>query len=78
MKKKLNKGISDVNIDKMYNTAKSACALDGKLMGAVGSFMLILVNPNQRDNVISLMKEYRMEEFKIERFVAKTVYLEDY
>ncbi|MEM3593056.1 MAG: hypothetical protein QXW67_04160 [Candidatus Micrarchaeia archaeon] len=63
MKKKLNKGISDVNIDKMYNTAKTACALDGKLMGTVGDFMLILVKPDQRDNVISVMKKYKIEEF---------------
>ncbi|MCW1311551.1 MAG: hypothetical protein QXJ93_01740 [Candidatus Rehaiarchaeum fermentans] len=63
MKKKLNKGINDVNIDKMYNTAKTACALDGKLMGTVGDFMLILVNPDQRDNVISVMKKYKKEEF---------------
>ncbi|MEM3811813.1 MAG: hypothetical protein QXX98_02425 [Thermoplasmata archaeon] len=63
LKKKLNKGINDVNIDRMYNTAKTAGVLGGKLMGAVGGFMLILVNPDQRDNVISVMKEYRMEEF---------------
>ncbi|MEM3252742.1 MAG: hypothetical protein QXM94_03585 [Thermoplasmata archaeon] len=52
-----------MNIDKMYNTAKTACALDGKLMGTVGDFMLILVNPDQRDNVISVMKKYKKEEF---------------
>ncbi|MEM4071589.1 MAG: hypothetical protein QXO58_06165 [Thermoplasmata archaeon] len=63
LKKKLNKGINDVNIDRMYNTAKTAGVLGGKLMGAVGGFMLILVNPDQIDNVISVMKEYRMEEF---------------
>ncbi|MEM4058754.1 MAG: hypothetical protein QXZ12_08565 [Thermoplasmata archaeon] len=40
--------------------------------------MLFLVNPDHRDKVISAMKEYRMEEFKIETFGAKTVYLEYY
>ncbi|MEM3845266.1 MAG: hypothetical protein QXU98_06145 [Candidatus Parvarchaeota archaeon] len=52
-----------MNVDKMYNTAKTACALDGKLMDTVGDFMLILVNPDQRDNVISVMKKYKKEEF---------------
>ncbi|MCW1311538.1 MAG: hypothetical protein QW046_04155 [Candidatus Micrarchaeaceae archaeon] len=79
MKKKLNKSISDVNIDRMYNTAKTADALGGKLMDAGGGeFMLFLVNPDQRDKVIIVMKEYRLEEFKIESFGSKTVYLGDY
>ncbi|MEM3431683.1 MAG: hypothetical protein QXT72_03950 [Candidatus Micrarchaeia archaeon] len=65
MKKKLKKGISDMNIDRIYNTAKTAGTLGSKLMGASDGFMLFLVNPDQRDKVISAMKEYRMEEFKI-------------
>ncbi|MEM3209810.1 MAG: hypothetical protein QXM24_04200 [Saccharolobus sp.] len=36
-------------------------------------FILFLVNPDQRNKVLSGMKEYRMKEFKIEPFGSKTV-----
>ncbi|MGC9193073.1 MAG: kinase [Thermoplasmata archaeon] len=79
LKKKLNNGISDANIEKMYQTAKNAGALAGKLMGAGGGgFMLFLVNPDQRENVINALKEYRMEEFKIDTFGSRIAYFEDY
>ncbi|MEM4058789.1 MAG: hypothetical protein QXZ12_08750 [Thermoplasmata archaeon] len=31
-----------MNINRMYNTAKTVCALDGKLMDAGNGFMLFL------------------------------------
>ncbi|MEM3290758.1 MAG: hypothetical protein QW046_04500 [Candidatus Micrarchaeaceae archaeon] len=63
----------------MYKTAKTTVALGGKLMGAGSSwFILFLFNLDQRNKVLSGMKEYRMEEFRIEPFSSKTVYLEDY
>ncbi|MEM3431418.1 MAG: hypothetical protein QW783_02645 [Candidatus Micrarchaeia archaeon] len=58
MKKKLNKSISDVNIDRLYKTAKTTVAIDGKLMVAGSNwFILFLVNPDQRNKVLSGMKE---------------------
>ncbi len=79
LKKKLNNGISDAFIDNIYETARKAGAMGGKLMGAGGSgFMLFVVPPEKQQSVINALKEYRREEFKIDPFGARIAYFEDY
>jgi len=79
LKKLLNNGISDKNIDNIYETARNAGALGGKLMGAGGGgFMLFVVPPEKHENVINALKEYRREEFKIDTFGARIAYFEDF
>lgn len=79
IKKKLNNGISDVYIDNIYETARKAGAMGGKLMGAGGGgFMLFVVPPEKQQSVINALKEYRREEFKIDPFGARIAYFEDY
>ncbi|MDC1067787.1 dehydrogenase [Candidatus Kapabacteria bacterium] len=58
-KKQLAKEISNPVIDDMYNAAKSAGALGGKISGAGGGgFMMFFCPQNTRYNVINALKEY--------------------
>lgn len=52
LKKSLGCGISDNEIDQMYETAERAGALGGKLLGAGGSGFLLLIAPPKYHNRI--------------------------
>lgn len=64
-KKKLATGISNYHIDTMYETARNAGALGGKLLGAGGGgYMLFYVPQSCRNSVKNAMREYRQFHFK--------------
>ena len=65
LKKKLSSGISNDTVDKMYELAKNAGALGGKLMGAgKGGFLLLYVEENKQE-VREALKDYKEVEFNI-------------
>lgn len=67
IKKKFAQGVSNPEIDLMYDTARNAGALGGKILGAGGGgFMLCYVPPAMQDNVRLAMKDYREVPFGID------------
>ena len=55
-KRKLAKGITNDEIDELYNRALDAGAIGGKLLGAGGGgFLLIFVEPEKRKNISSAL-----------------------
>ena len=64
-KKKLASNISNPHIDTMYETARNAGALGGKILGAGGGgYMLLYVPLENRHLVKNAMREYRQFHFK--------------
>ena len=79
LKKTLSDGISDSEIDRMYEIGLKAGALGGKLMGAGGGgFMLFLIPKDKRQKIIEALSDYRVEPFAFEPFGARVIYTEDY
>ena len=67
MKKKFAGGVSNEEIDEMYNRACAAGAVGGKILGAGGGgFMLLYVPEEKQSQVRSAMKEYKEVEFKVD------------
>ena len=61
----MSRGISNDTVDKMYELAKNAGALGGKLMGAgKGGFLLLYVEENKQE-VREALKDYKEVDFKI-------------
>lgn len=70
IKKQLSDEISPAEIDKIYQTAKSAGAIGGKLLGAGGGgFFLFFVQPQHRQSVA---KDLRNLNCKISNFRFET------
>lgn len=65
-KKKLAKGISNPHIDTMYESARRAGALGGKILGAGGGGYLLLYIPTVegRNNVRNALRDYRQFYFR--------------
>ena len=64
-KKKLAAGISNPHIDSMYETARHAGALGGKILGAGGGgYMLLYVPPADRSRVKLAMRDFKQFHFK--------------
>lgn len=67
IKKSLSSGISNPQIDSMYQTAISAGAAGGKILGAGGGgFMLLYVEKSKQSSVRKAMKQYREIPFGID------------
>lgn len=61
-KKKSNPAISNDKIDKIYDAAKKAGALGGKLLGSgTGGYMMFFVDPNIRTGFLEEMAKVGME-----------------
>jgi D-glycero-alpha-D-manno-heptose-7-phosphate kinase len=64
-KKKLSENISNIHIDKMYETAMSGGALGGKLLGAGGGgYMLFYVPEEEHYTFTKKMNNYERFKFK--------------
>lgn len=75
LKKKMASGITNGEIDAMYEKAKRAGALGGKIAGAGGGGFLMLVVPREKQNaVFEAMKGYRELPFMLERSGSKVIF----
>jgi D-glycero-alpha-D-manno-heptose-7-phosphate kinase len=75
LKKMLSTRISNQEIDDMYQLARDAGAIGGKITGAgSGGFMLLCVNDGKRDYVREAMKDYRELPFNLENDGSKIIF----
>lgn len=75
LKQNMASGISNDRIQKMYEKAKAAGALAGKIAGAGGGGFLLLIVPRERQNsVFEALKEYRELPFMMESSGSKVIF----
>jgi D-glycero-alpha-D-manno-heptose-7-phosphate kinase len=67
LKRSLSPAISTPVVDELYETARRAGAIGGKLLGAGGGgFVLLCVRPQERQRVLDLLQNFLMVPFEIE------------
>ncbi len=75
LKQQLAIGISNPEIENMYDRAKQAGALAGKVCGAGGGGFLLLLAPRENQNhVFEAMRDYREMPFMIEESGSKVIF----
>lgn len=75
IKKSFAGGVSNPEIDKMYEDAKEAGALGGKILGAGGGgFMLLYVPKARQDAVREALQEYRYIAFRFDPAGSRIVF----
>ncbi|MBT4141325.1 MAG: GHMP kinase [Candidatus Latescibacteria bacterium] len=75
LKKSLASRISDDELDDMYNRAREAGALGGKISGAGGGgFLLLYCPPDRQDAVAEALADYREMPFALERDGSKVIF----
>ena len=75
LKKKLASKITNSNIDYIYETARQAGALGGKITGAGGGGFLLLYCPRERqDDVRQALRGYRELPFRFECNGSKVIF----
>jgi len=75
LKKSVNPGITDGEIDDLYDRARLAGAVGGKLLGAGGGgFLLLYCKKGNRERVRQALSELREVKFDFEPEGAKIVY----
>jgi D-glycero-alpha-D-manno-heptose-7-phosphate kinase len=78
LKRSLAKGISDAEIDKLYEKALKAGAAGGKITGAGGGgFLVLFVPPENHWSVRNALTGLKDLEFKIEPQGSKIIYVGD-
>lgn len=75
LKQKMARGISNAGIDRMYEKAKAAGALAGKIAGAGGGgFLLLIVAREQQNSVFEALHQYRELPFMLEESGSKVIF----
>ena len=75
MKRTLGDQVSNPGIDDIYNTAKAAGALGGKLLGAGASgFMLFYVPEDRQPAVVEALRYFRQVRFRFEPQGSTIIY----
>ena len=75
LKKSLSGRISNNALDEIYDKAKNAGALGGKVLGAGGGgFILFFVNPEKRQNVIQALHPLTHVPFNFETGGTRVIY----
>jgi D-glycero-alpha-D-manno-heptose-7-phosphate kinase len=75
LKRTLSDRISTNEIDELYDSAKKAGALGGKILGAgSGGFMLLYVPEEKRENVKKIFEPSRIIPFEFEDEGTKLIY----
>lgn len=75
-KKSLSSAISNNYLDEMYDTAKSAGATGGKLLGAGGGgFFLFYVEKEKQQQVREALKSYQEVAFDFDRDGSKNIFV---
>ena len=78
LKKTMASGVSSPEFDSIYDTARGAGALGGKILGAGGGgFFLFYVDPRRRQAVIDSLARLRHIEFRLERQGTRIIYIGD-
>ena len=66
LKRGLDKSVSSLNLDQIYNTAINAGALGGKILGAGGGgFFLFIANPRDHKNIKNRLKKLKFINFEL-------------
>ncbi len=74
-KRSLSDLVSNSNIDSLYDTARKAGAVGGKLLGAGGGgFMLLFVSPEKQADVRGVLKDLIFVPFEFEAAGSQVVY----
>jgi len=77
-KKQMASGVSSPVFDSIYDTARGAGALGGKLLGAGGGgFFLFYVEPRRRQAVIDALAQLRHIDFRLEQQGTRIIYVGD-
>ena len=77
LKRDLSSQITNQNIDDMYNAARGAGALGGKLLGAGGGgFMVIFAEPEVQPRIIKKLGEFLHVPFRFEHGGSQTIFYE--
>lgn len=75
LKKGLNQKISNPEIDHMYETARQAGTLGGKITGAGGGgFLLLYCSIGKKEDVCKALSGYRQLPFSFERDGSKVIF----
>ena len=75
LKRTLSDRISTLEIDEIYESAKKAGAIGGKILGAgSGGFMLLYVPEEKQPQVLSLFEESKIIPFEFEEDGTKLIY----
>lgn len=75
LKQQMASGISNPAIEKMYQRAKNAGALAGKICGAGGGgFLLLMAGRENQNQVFDAMQAYREMPFMIEQSGSKVIF----
>ena len=75
LKKQLSSGISNLEIDDMYQAARDAGALGGKITGAGGGgFLLLYCSREQQNRVRTALRKLRELPFQFEHFGSRVHY----
>ncbi|MDD5476692.1 MAG: kinase [Candidatus Omnitrophica bacterium] len=79
LKKQLGKLISNNNIDQIYEAARSAGALGGKICGAgAGGFMVLFVPPENQPKVKEILKKLILVPFQFENIGSHVIHYTAY
>lgn len=77
-KKQMASGVSSPEFDSIYEAARGAGALGGKILGAGGGgFFLFYVEPQRRQAVIDALVRLRHVDFRLERQGTRIIYVGD-
>lgn len=77
-KKQMASGVSNPEFDQIYDTARAAGAIGGKILGAGGGgFFLFYVEPNKRQSVLSALAKLRHIDMQLERQGTRIIYVGD-
>lgn len=77
MRKREFQGVTDGDIDRIYDRAIAAGALGGKLLGAGGGgFMLVWCREGNREEVVRALSDLLLVDFDFENEGARIIYLD--
>lgn len=77
IKKQFAKGVSNEEIDSMYEKAMNAGAVGGKILGAGGGgFLLLYVPYEYQDNVRYILNDYREVAFNVDYQGSRIVFVD--
>ena len=72
LKRGLDKSVSSLSLDQIYNTALNAGALGGKILGAGGGgYFLFIANPRDHKNIKNRLKKLKFINFELSKDGSK-------